>query len=256
VITAVAPSLQALLERVIDYAGMYPPAGLLLEEAIANYSSYRHGEYSWMLRSLVVGAGELPRLPDWLNGSLALLTDSDDVRAASLETKTVISAKRPVYCEIAGSDDAQFDSVKQSGCFAKIRTGGLTPEAIPTTAHVANFIVACAGRRLPFKATAGLHHPMRATYPLTYETQAPRAVMHGFLNVLLASAFAWRGEQNIEGVLAETDPSAFSFDERAHWRDWSIGDEEIRNARQHFIHSIGSCSFDEPVHELQALKLL
>ncbi len=130
------------------------------------------------------------------------------------------------------------------------------PEAIPSPKDVAAFIVACAERRLPFKATAGLHHPIRAEYALTYEADAPRAVMHGFLNVLMASAFAWRGEKNIEAIIAETDASAFTFDGGAKWRDLTLSADEIKDARQNFMHSIGSCSFDEPVHELQALGLL
>jgi hypothetical protein len=254
--TGVAPALKALLERVIDYAGMYPPAGLPLEETIANFGNYRGGDHKWMLRSLVVGAAEMSRVPPALDGALAVLSESDDSRAASLESKGIVAASRPVYCEVALSSLDQLAAVKQAGCFAKMRTGGLKPEAIPTPTQVAAFITACAERRLPFKATAGLHHPVRAEYPLTYETNAPRAVMHGFLNVLMASAFAWHGEHDLEPILSETDPAAFSFDERAHWRKKSLNTEQVREARRDFIHSIGSCSFDEPVHELQGLGLL
>ena len=103
-----------------------------------------------------------------------------------------------------------------------LRTGGVKPEAIPSINAVAAFIRFCAERRLPFKATAGLHHPIRAEHPLTYEANAPRAVMHGFLNVFLAAAFAWHGEKDIEPILAETDPAAFHFDDRAHWRERTL----------------------------------
>src|SRR4029079_13316085 len=91
--------------------------------------------------------------------------------------------------------------------------------AIPSVEQVAAFIRACADRRLRLKATAGLHHPVRAVHPLTYAADAPRAMMHGFLNVFLAAAFAWHGEHEIELILAETDPAAFRFGEREHWRD-------------------------------------
>ena len=67
---------------------------------------------------------------------------------------------------------------------------------------------------VPFKATAGLHHPVRAPQALTYEADSPRALMHGFLNVLLAGTFAWHGERDIEPILAETEPQAFRFDPR------------------------------------------
>jgi hypothetical protein len=209
-----------------------------------------------MLASLVVPSADLARVPASLDGALAILAESDNERAASLETKGVIAATRPVYCEVACSNLAELDAVKEAGCFGKIRTGGLKPEAIPAPSAVAAFILACAERRLPFKATAGLHHPIRATQSLTYEAGAPRAVMHGFLNVLMASAFAWHGEKDIEPIIAETEASAFSFGERAAWRSKSLDLDQIRQARLNFIHSVGSCSFDEPVADLQSLGLL
>jgi hypothetical protein len=252
----VAPSLQALLERLIDYAGIYPPASVTLDTAVENYGSYRNSSYSWMLRWLVVGAAEVPSLPKSLDGSLSVLAEADDSRAASIEAKNIVHAAHPVYCEVAVGNLEQLDAVKQSGCFAKIRTGGVKPEAIPSPAQVAAFITACAERKLPFKATAGLHHPIRAEQALTYEPDAPRAIMHGFLNVAMASAFAWHGERDIESILAEMEASAFRFDDRAHWRNKSLDAGQIRQARLEFMHSIGSCSFDEPVQELQQFGFL
>lgn len=252
----IAPALRALLEGFIDYAGIFPPAKVSLESAVSNYDNYRSGEYSWMLHWLVINAADAKQMPKSLAGSLAVLAESDQACAASLETKGVVLAQRPVYCEVAPNNLQELDVVKRAGCFAKIRTGGLVPEAIPASSAVAAFIVACAERRLAFKATAGLHHPIRAMHPLSYEDDAPQAVMHGFLNVLLASAFAWYGERQIEPIIAETDPQAFAFDECAHWQKQSLSVDQIKEARRNFMHSIGSCSFDEPVHDLQALGLL
>jgi hypothetical protein len=254
--TTVAPALKALLEQFIDYAGMFPPAALSLQTSLTNFGNYQSGDYAWMLRNLVVGAADLQNAPASLDGLLSVLSDSDQPRAAALETKSVVAAKKPVYCEVPIGDLQQLDAVKQAGCFAKIRTGGLKPEAIPAPSDVSAFIKACAQRRLPFKATAGLHHPVRSMQPLTYEKDAPRAVMHGFLNVLMASAFAWNGENDLDPIVSETDPAAFKFDERAHWRGKSLSVEQIRDARLNFMHSVGSCSFDEPVHDLKAMGLL
>jgi hypothetical protein len=203
-----------------------------------------------MLRWFVVGAANLEQVPKELDGSLAVLSDTDNPRAAAIETKRIIRAERPVYCEVSVRD---LDAVERAGCFAKIRTGGVTREAIPSVEEVAAFVLACADRRLPFKATAGLHHPVRAEQPLTYAAAAPRAVMHGFLNVFLAASFAWHGERRIEPILAEMDAAAFRFDERAHWRDRSLEAAQVREARLQFCHSFGSCSFEEPVQDLEAL---
>lgn len=232
---------------------MFPPAGLSCDVAIANYERYRKGEHAWMLRWLVIPAAELKHVPPDLDGSLAVLSDADEPRAAVIEAKRIVRSKRPAYCEVP---PGELDEVQRAGCLAKFRTGGVEPDAIPAISDLAAFIVRCAARRLPFKVTAGLHHPIRAVHPLTYDPEAQAAMMHGFLNVFLAAAFAWQGKCEIEPILAETDPTAFCFKEQAHWRDWSLGAEQIRDARQRFVHSVGSCSFDEPIQGLQALGLL
>lgn len=249
----IAPAARALFTRLIDYAGTFPPAALPCGNAIANYTADRRGPHAWMLRWLVVSAADLPHVPTELDGSLSVLADTDVPRAAVIEAKRIISATRPVYCEVA--PDA-LDDVKAAGCFAKIRTGSVKPEGIPGVAEVAEFIRVCARKKLAFKATAGLHHPVRAEYALTYAADSPRAVMHGFLNVFLAACFAWHGRPNIETVLNETDAAAFRFDERAHWRDWSLEAAQVEEARTQFAHAFGSCSFEEPVHDLKTLGLL
>jgi hypothetical protein len=249
----VAPALKALLVGLIDYAGMFPPASLAREAAMEKYLGYRDGPHGWMLRWFVVSSAELSHVPHDLDGALAVLSDRDEPRAAILETKRIVTSARPCYCEVPIQE---LDAVQRAGCFAKLRTGATTPQAIPAIEEVAAFILACAERRLAFKATAGLHHPVRAAHALTYEANAPQATMHGFLNVFLAAAFAWHGERDIEPILAETDPAAFRFDEFAHWRDQRLRIAQIQEARSHFAHSFGSCSFEEPVADLEALGLL
>jgi hypothetical protein len=249
----IAPGLRGLVDRLIDYAGTFPPATLARDAAVANYVRYRGGEFGWMMRWLVVAAADLPHVPAELDGLLAVLTDADEPRAAVLESKKVVRSTRPVYAEVTATELAH---VKEAGCFAKLRTGGVTPDAIPPIESVADFIRTCAELRVPFKATAGLHHPVRAPHLLTYAADAPRAVMHGFLNVFMAAALAWHGDRDLEPVLAETDPAAFRFDDCTHWRDRSLTADQVRDARTYFAHAFGSCSFDEPVDGLKELELL
>ena len=255
-IKTVAPALKALLDSFIDYAGIFPPAKLPLDTAISNFKDYQAGEHSWMLHWLVLGADQTKDSPNSLDSLTSLVTESDDGRSASIETKSIVIAQKPVYCETAPGNTEQLDAIKKANCFAKIRTGGLKPEAIPSTSAVSTFITDCADRKLAFKATAGLHHPIRAMHPLTYESDAPHALMHGFINVLLASSFAWHGDCDIEPIIAETDATNFSFDESARWRGKSLNVAQIKDARKNFIHSVGSCSFDEPVQDLQSLGFL
>lgn len=249
----VAPALRALLENLIDYAGMFPPASLVREAAIEKYRCYRGSSESWMLGRFVIQASQLDQIPQDLNWPFAALGDTDHPRAASIESKKVVSTPKPTYCEVPIE---QLDQVKSAGSFAKIRTGGISADAIPSIENVAAYIVACAERRLPFKATAGLHHPIRSVHRLTYENNGAEAMMHGFINVFLAAAFAWHGKGEIRPILAETDPGAFLFDDRAHWRDESLSNVQVAEAHRFFAHCFGSCSFEEPVQDLRALVWL
>jgi len=143
---------------------------------------------------------------------------------------------------------------------AKIRCGGVRPEMIPPADQVAKFIHACALGHVTFKATAGLHHPVRAEHPLTYKPDAPRGVMHGFLNVFLAAALVKAGKQTERSTIAlleERDPGALHFtDAGASWNEFSVTSAEIASARERFAVGYGSCSFTEPVEDLQKLGLL
>ena len=91
---------------------------------------------------------------------------------------------------------------------------------------------------------------------MTYEANAPRAVMHGFLNVFLAASFAWHGDHDIEPILAERDPAAFHFDDRLTGASATLPPSRLPRSPTEFAHAFGSCSFEEPVHDLQALGLL
>jgi hypothetical protein len=55
-------SLRALLEGVIDYAGLFPPAKLPLDQALRNYARYRRESEGWMLGRFVCPATRLAEL--------------------------------------------------------------------------------------------------------------------------------------------------------------------------------------------------
>lgn len=232
-------SLEALMSGVIDYAGLYPPAALSLEETCANYETYLHSSDAWMLNRLVLPAAKLRTGEGW---RISLLVEEEpgvlSPQVETLETKLGRRLSLPTYCE------APLSKI-ESG-FAKIRTGGLTDDAIPRAEHVADFLVAAAARRLPFKATAGLHHAIRAS-------------MHGFLNVFVAAGFAWHGGERsaILDILEDQRADSFEFGgEELRWRGHSLSTAQVHETRRDFAHSFGSCSFTEPVAELRELGLL
>ena len=142
---------------------------------------------------------------------------------------------------------------------AKIRTGGVTEEAFPPAERVAQFMALCAAAGAPFKATAGLHHPIRARHPLTYEPDSRAGVMHGFLNVFLGAAFIRAGmeENDAVRVLEETSVENFTFeDDAVWWHKERLESADLARVRETFALSYGSCSFTEPREDLQRLGLL
>ena len=285
-------SLRALLSRLIDYAGLFPPAGLPLGDVARNYNTYRSSRDSWALGRLVVPAARLGELlplmthssDAWavtalvgddvqgdadriaaLQASACLAVEAVEVRADSVQqVRTVVAALRSVpevYVELPLTDDLTtlVKAVADAGARAKIRTGGVIAEAIPSTAACARFIEACVAHGIAFKATAGLHHPLRGHYPLTYAPNAPRGDMYGFLNVFVAATFARAGmrARQLEAVLAESAPRAFDFsDTGMTWRTAALSLDDIESTRKMFAMSFGSCSFREPIDDLTQLGLL
>jgi hypothetical protein len=179
---------------------------------------------------------------------------ADDVR----QTAPLIPPGLEVFyeCPVDSRLDAVMAEIQACGGGAKIRTGGLVPDAIAPPETVASFIAACAARGLPYKATAGLHHPVRAVHALTYEPGAPRAMMNGFLNVFVAGVLALSHHLNaaqLQPILEETSPAAFVFSDAAvRWRALSATPDEIAATRSQ-ARGFGSCSFDEPINELKTL---
>ncbi|MDQ3951273.1 MAG: hypothetical protein M3282_13145, partial [Gemmatimonadota bacterium] len=150
-------------------------------------------------------------------------------------------------------------AISRVGGKAKVRTGGVTADAFPRAADLARFIVTCAEAAVPFKATAGLHHPLRATYRLTYDPDSPRGEMFGFVNVLLAAAFArfGLGTDAAVDLLLERSRAALRFStDGVEWRDRRVGIGALAATRGALALSFGSCSFTEPIEELEALGLL
>ncbi|MDX2132876.1 MAG: hypothetical protein SFY69_12570 [Planctomycetota bacterium] len=140
---------------------------------------------------------------------------------------------------------------------AKIRTGGVIPSAFPTPREVVAFLAACVAAEVPFKATAGLHHPLRGTYPLTYEPGSQTCGMYGFVNLFLAAAFIrikGMNDSETAEVLTDDDPSHFAWlDGVVSWKGHGLETGQIAAARERFALSFGSCSFDDPTGDLRRL---
>jgi hypothetical protein len=192
------------------------------------------------------------------------VVESVEVKVASAEEVKRLSGIIPeelaAYFEVPLSSCAECVAVV-AGCGrrAKIRTGGETADKFPAPESVIEFIRLCTAANVPFKATAGLHHPLRSAHRFTYQPESPSGIMHGFLNVFLAAAFLRAGMEPTLAVqlLEEQSAPAFHFDlEGVVWRRHRLSRREIVAARQGFAVSFGSCSFTEPIDDLRTLRLL
>ncbi|MBX9929871.1 MAG: hypothetical protein K2X99_13275 [Gemmatimonadaceae bacterium] len=285
-------ALRALLAHGIDYAGLFPPTAWTMSQAVEAYAGYRAGPQAWALGRFVTPVARLPEflearsafpsaawplavLPgpaiesdyaaveafDAVHGAFAQVT-AFEARAQTVEEITRVAAafgaRRALFIELPVVHDpsALIAAVGAAGASAKIRTGGVTPEAIPSAAQVARFLAVCAAAGVACKATAGLHHPVRGEYALTYATDAPRGTLFGFTNVLAAAIAARAGtpEAELVALLEERDPRAWQWsDDGLRWRDHHWTTAAITAARTGFIGAFGSCSFLEPFDDLSQI---
>ncbi len=156
--------------------------------------------------------------------------------------------------------DARLAAIAASGASAKVRTGGVSADAFLSTTQLCRFISSCVEARVAFKATAGLHHALGGRYPVTYDPDSPSAVMHGFLNVCAAAALMHSGvieSREALDVLDESSAEAFKFlPDSFVWRDRRVTARDLADTRRSFFRSFGSCSFREPIEDLERLRIL
>ncbi len=191
-----------------------------------------------------LGAVEVPAAKD--TGPAQAITDV----AAALDRVPLASATGYIEYPLAAIADPAtaaplLDLSDQRGYRPKLRTGGVTVAAFPPEDLLAGCLAAVAGRRIPFKCTAGLHHAVRGT------EQATGLEQHGFLNVMLAvrAAAEGAGTEQIAAILAERDPAVVSGAVRDLDADAAT---EIR----WLFTSFGTCSTEEPIADLVGLGLL
>ena len=135
----------------------------------------------------------------------------------------------------------------------KLRCGGTSASMFPDPTTVASFILAATNAKLPFKATAGLHQPIRH-----YDAELG-AWHHGFVNLLVAAAAAdaCYGIEMLTEIIADADPDTFSISTAfITWHELSIPGPAMRRVRTRGFVAYGSCDFFEPVEALAGLSFL
>jgi hypothetical protein len=293
-------SVRELLTGIIDYAGLFPPAQLTLQEAVLNYATYRMSNYGWMLGRFILPVARLDEFAGFASEFVAcggsdtwklsvlagedinqtirqiedfgrdpdrgVVIDTLEVKANTLSkignTLAVIPNGLTTYFEISTEENFidLVTALAMGGQRAKIRTGGVTNEDFPSSREIVRFVRTCMAANVPFKATAGLHHPLRCFKPLTYAPDAPQGTMHGFLNMLMMTGFARESYRPslLEEVMEEEFEEVFTFSEGGvAWRsEYFLTTAHLTLLRTRGMNSFGSCSFDEPVEDLRSLGLL
>lgn len=292
-------SVRKLLAETVDYAGLFPPSAVSMETAVENYARYVTSENAWLLGRFVVPAARLDEFSKhaekhfskknvWRLSVLAGENLAEDLEkidefnerradAAFIDTLETKAAKANEIAEaskILPKDSVlkTYFEIPSNAILtdlmtalalnhhrAKIRTGGVTPEAFPPTDDIVKFARICIAANVPFKATAGLHHPLRCVKPLTYEEDAPKGTMNGFLNLFLTSVFLRKNLNNthVHKLINDGCQENFTFeDEQITWLGNAVTLDEIRVARERNIISFGSCSFEEPIEDLRQMQLI
>jgi hypothetical protein len=237
----VTDALRAALAGLIDHAPTFPPASLPVPEAIAEDRRARAGRHAWLLARLVWPASKLAELEDDDRALSVLLdeapADSTQRRIEAVETRWeagIEGLSGEAYVELPLGDglEEKLAALAERGLRAKVRCGGAE---VPSPEALGRFLRGCRDAAVPFKATAGLHHPLAA------------GGRHGFLNVIAACAFS--------DAAALTEDVALT-PESLRWRGREAGPADLARVRREQLVAVGSCSFREPVEDLLELGIL
>ncbi|KAA6459163.1 hypothetical protein DYQ86_18050 [Acidobacteria bacterium AB60] len=280
--------MEALLSGLIDYAGLYPPADLDMRTAVRNYLDYRSSSRSFALGRFILDAARLPEFNQTAGESIAEIPLSviigsgtstksiEDAISRGLRIESIeMQCREPQvisryherlpqqldrYFEVPMQSlfSGAIDALVSTGSRAKLRMGGVAPDAFPSPSHVMDWLRVLADRRIPFKATAGLHHPIRGKHRLTAAADALSATMHGFLNLFCSAALVFNGQPSLgASVLEEDYPATFHLQpDRLGWLTEEWTPQQISTVRRRFFTSFGSCSFEEPLQDLEAMGWL
>src|SRR4051812_24299009 len=149
-------AIDVFMRRIIDYAGMFPPANLPLDQAVANFEEYQRHPRADYLGSFIALATHDVRVPH-----AALVKENEigaNLRQLNADSLEVILPPTGVRDALALLDDSFPRRImielnwrqpfaplmrliaKRGARFGvKLRTGGVTPDTIPPADVVADF---------------------------------------------------------------------------------------------------------------------
>jgi len=312
-------SLNIFMHELLDYAGLFPPALLSLEESLENFVLYHEHKQKKWLGKFILPANKINDSILILNKQNSFLTlnkkaefsiilsscetISEYSKTLSLDFTVLLNLlkhysknieiksfeflppkeifyskkydglnyilthfysfldnaklKAEVFIEITLSEDIEsivniiknYENKFNKKISIKMRTGGISPEQIPSSYEIANAISTYAASKTPLKATAGLH------VPIPNFNNHVGTTLHGFLNVFSCMLLCY--DQNLsvsimEKLLLECKYINFKFTEKGLFvNNYFLDNKKILYLRQNYIKSFGTCSFIEPIEHLE-----
>ncbi|SEK25889.1 hypothetical protein [Nonomuraea pusilla] len=250
----------ALYTDLVDDAGLFPPTSLHMDQALARHRRDAEQGNPVLTHRFLCPASRLDRLreaslrPD----RIGLIVDTpeippfgdlpvdfvevrmpDDRPVSTFTSRLDLPERVRLFVEVPPRKSV---AGVPEGVGLKIRCGGAEPSDFPPAEHLAAFIKFCVAQRIPFKATAGLHHAVRHFDPSLSVDR------HGFLNLLVAVCEAVEGRDPL-AVLRMTDVGHVVRMAKA------VPEETAERARRIMV-SYGSCNTHTPLEDLRTLGLI
>jgi hypothetical protein len=257
----VARPLLPVFERFFDDAGLFPPASRPMAEALAAHARARNGPHARLVGPFrcpltrleeldaCVDAG-LPRPPElcvvvtrgeirWRRATARADVSQIEAPPDEQPPTDVLRVQRYLELPLRGDLEMMADRLGRAGARAKVRCGGPAADLVPSSEVLARAVAACAARRLPLKATGGVHRPFRL------KDASPGGPQHGFVNLLAAASAALAG--------ADTEHLVEILDTEEDEGSELLGRID-RHAR--LVVSVECTSLDDAVGHLQSLGVL
>ena len=174
--------------------------------------------------------------------------------------------KTDFYCELPLSEKLNDyltvikkhnENINLHKISVKLRTGGVTPQQIPSPKDITEAILLCAKHKIPLKATAGLH------VPVPNENLQVGAKLHGFLNIFSCMLLCYDqilsdkkiiNMEEMKKIISSYSYKDFKFSETGlqigESKDRFISNQNMTDLRKSYIKSFGTCSFLEPIEHL------
>jgi hypothetical protein len=276
---------EIMLEGIIDYAGLFPPANLDMQSHVNNWAAYGQSVDNWMLARLIIPASRLDEfkraaesmLPGvdeelWQLSVLLPQVSSDQFESAVQATidfnmeecgavANVVEFKANTTTEIDRALSCLHDDLfpfielpideDPRGLIASL-SGTISGAKVRTGGITKDLYPTSADLARFIHSCAVAGQTFKATagmhHPSQHQNQTVGALEFGFLSVLQATAAASIGNANVEEV--EEILTATSVDFSAY------SEPQLEQVRAELFNSLGACSFDDPRKDLRSMGLL